>query len=239
MTPRPHGNLLLRSLAPGDLRLLAPHLKRISFGPGERVASPQEQLDQLLFPESLLVTYHEPRIADDRAHVGMVGREGMVGWPLLLGGDRSSFLAIAQLQGGTALSIRKHILLEACRISASLSPALLRYVHNFMMQLACTIVSNASDPIERRVVRWLLMMHDRTPEDVLPLTHDHVSSALNVRRASVTDCFHILEGEGLLRCMRGRIAIRDRAGLQALAGDSYGMVEGHYARDIGPFGRAA
>jgi CRP-like cAMP-binding protein len=185
----------------------------------------------------LLVGFREGSGQSASAQIGMVGREGMIGWPLLLGSDHSPLLGVAQLHGGTALAIDAHRLKQAGALSETLKDGLLRFVHNFMAQLANTIVSNAADPIERRMARWLLMVHDRVEEDAFGLTHDHVSSALHVRRASVTDCLHILEGDGLLRCMRGRIVIRDRERLQTLAGDSYGSVEAHYAREIGPLAR--
>lgn len=201
------------------------------------MVEPGAKLTRVLFPENLLITFREPHVSDNRPHVGVVGREGLAGWPLLLGSDQSPFLGVAQFHGGTALSVDAERLARACRASASLNEKLLRFVHNFMVQMACTIVSNASDSIERRIARWLLMMHDRADDDLLPLTHDHVSAALNIRRASVTDCFHILEGNGLLRCNRGKLVVRDRAGLQAVAAKSYGMVEAHYAQSLCPFGK--
>ncbi|AQR74408.1 hypothetical protein BXU08_12770 [Sphingomonas sp. LM7] len=233
----PCANLLIRLLAPADARLLQPHLQRVRFSPGEVVVSPDAPLARLIFPETLMVGFCDG--GRSFAQIGVVGREGIVGWPLLLGSISSPLLGIAQMEGGSGLAIGAERLREACHISASLSSALLRFVHNFMTQMACTIVSNASDPIERRVARWLLMLHDRAGEDTLALTHNHVGNALNVRRASVTDCMHVLEGEGLVRCQRGRIVIRDRARLEELAGDAYGGVEAHYRRDIGPFGRNA
>ncbi|MES2987149.1 MAG: Crp/Fnr family transcriptional regulator [Pseudomonadota bacterium] len=204
---------------------------------GEVVVSPDAPLTRVIFPGTAIIAMRESR-AGERAHVGMVGREGVVGWPLLLGSDYSPLLGVAQVQGGTGFAIDAPTLLAACHISASLQQSLLRFVHNFMTQMACTIVSNGTDTIERRVARWLLMLHDRSHEDTMALTHDLVSNALNVRRASVTDCLHILEGEGLLRCTRGKIIIRDRARLKELAGSSYGTVEAHYAHEIGPFVRA-
>ncbi|RYY27606.1 MAG: Crp/Fnr family transcriptional regulator [Sphingomonadales bacterium] len=234
VSPGSHINLLIRSLNPGDLRLLAPHLERISISGGETVISPDTPLTRMLFPETLLVGFREASGVGLSTQIGMVGREGLVGWPLLLGTDQSALLGFAQLHDGTALAIDAKKLKAACRVSETLKDSLLRYVHNFMAQLANTIVSNASDPIERRMARWLLMLHDRIDEDAFSVTHDHISSALSVRRASVTDCLHIMEGEGLLRCMRGRLAIRDRERLKQLAGTSYGSVEAHYARHIGP-----
>jgi CRP-like cAMP-binding protein len=231
-------NLLMRSLSPGDLRLLSAHLERVRFGGGEILVSPDIALTRVIFPEVLLVAFREGSGMRASPEIGMVGREGMIGWPLLLGSDRTALRGIAQLHGGTGLAIDAHRLRQLCALSETLKDGLLRFVHIFMTQLAGTIVSNASDPIERRMARWLLMIHDRIGEDGFDLTHDHVSSALGVRRASVTDCLHILEGEGLLRCMRGRITIRDRARLEQLAGSSYGGVEAHYARDIGPLLRS-
>ena len=230
-----HVNLLLRLLEPADLRLLAPHLHRTRAIAGEILISPEIPITHVLFPETLLVSF------GDASHVelGLVGSEGMIGWPLLLGSDHSPLTGTVALQGGTTMAIHADRLLEACHISASLNRGLLRFVHVFMTQMACTIACNAAHTIERRVARWLLMLHDRVEEDALALTHDHVSNALHVRRATVTDCLHILEGDGLVRCTRGRILIRDRARLEEVAGDAYGAVEAHYARDIGAFGKSA
>lgn len=230
-------NLLIRSLDPGDLRLLTPHLKRVRFVPADMVMSPDLALTHMIFPETLLIGFRESWGIGTGTQIGMVGREGMVGWPLLLGTDHSALTGIVELHGGTALVLDARTLKTACKLSDSLRDSLMRYVHNFMAQLANTIVSNASDPIERRIARWLLMVHDRIDEDGFAVTHEHMSSALSVRRASVTDSLHILEGDGLLRCMRGRIFIRDRERLEQLAGPSYGNVEAHYARHIGPLAR--
>ena len=83
------------------------------------------------------------------------------------------------------------------------------------------------------------MFHDRSAGDELRLTHDMLAMLLNVRRASVTDALHILEGERLVRCTRGRVLVRDRIGLQVRAGYSYGYAEADYNRAIGPFGKAS
>ena len=64
-----------------------------------------------------------------------------------------------------------------------------------------------------------------------------LADALKVRRASVTDCLHVLEGERIVRCTRGETIVRDRAALEELAGDAYGAAERTYATLIGPFGK--
>jgi hypothetical protein len=46
-----------------------------------------------------------------------------------------------------------------------------------------------------------------------------------VRRASVTVCLQILEGEYSIRSLRGRVLIRNRAALEASADGAYGACE--------------
>jgi hypothetical protein len=53
---------------------------------------------------------------------------------------------------------------------------------------------------------------------------------LGVRRASVTDVLRPLQGRGLVGQSRGRVTIRDRAGMEAAACECYGFVRGQFDR---------
>lgn len=237
-TPSLRGNLLLRSLAPRDAQLLAPHLKRVELRAGEVVVPPDAPLAMIYFPETTILCVRDSMRGDRQPALGLVGLEGMAGWSSLLGAIRSPFLAAAEMHAGSALAIPAARVQEASAASDTLRIALLRYAGNFMLQMASTIGANAADPIERRVARWILMLHDRTEGDALDLTHEHIASALYVRRASVTDCFHVLEGAQIVRCTRGRLVVRNRAGLESIAGGAYGIVEARYGSEIAPFGKA-
>jgi hypothetical protein len=87
--------------------------------------------------------------------------------------------------------------------------------------------------IEARLARWLLMCHDRAASDELSMTHEFLAGMLSVRRPGLTVATHVLEGDGLIRATRGRIVIRDRAGLEKLADGTYGPAEVEYERLIG------
>jgi CRP-like cAMP-binding protein len=115
----------------------------------------------------------------------------------------------------------------------------MRFIQSFIVQLGRTVVSNLSDPIDRRLCRWLLMNHDRLEGDTIELTHRQIGVMLGVRRASVTDALHVLEGERLIRAERRMIVVHDRARLRECAGESYGVAEAAYRRLIGPFGKDA
>jgi hypothetical protein len=114
---------------------------------------------------------------------------------------------------------------------------LLRYVQCFVAQMGRTILANLHEPTERRLARWLLMNHDRLQGEEIALTHEQLGVMLGVRRASVTDALHIVEGHSFIRSVRGRVIIRDRLGLIEFAGESYGAAEREYGRAIMPFCR--
>jgi CRP-like cAMP-binding protein len=228
-------NLLLRSLSPGDSRLLRSHLHRVSLRAGDVVGTAGTGIDRILFPESIIASLVDGA-SGNQPDVGMIGYEGMIGWWPLLGCTRSPLKAIVRIGSGTALAIDAKLLVKICQLSSTLHASLLRYVHSFTVQMAAT-VGSSSDTMERRVARWLLMIHDRSEGDLLALTHDHIGSALNVRRASVTDCLHMLEGAGVLKCTRGKTLIRDRRSLELAAGSAYGAMERHFSEEIFQFGK--
>lgn len=231
-------NFLLAALPPDDLALVLPHLSRIRLNAGDRIAASASPVVRVCFPETLVASVGEVMADGTRFEIGMIGREGMIGWPALLGSAHSPHCGIAQLGGGTAFVMPASTLVGLCERSPDLHAALLRFIQSFTVQMGHTIVTNLRDGIDRRLARWLLMLHDRIDGDVLPVTHGELASALHVRRASVTDWLHILEGDRVLRCTRGQVAVRDRDALAAVAGESYGAAETSYRRLIGAFGKS-
>lgn len=224
-------NLLLGALAPDITRFIAAHLSRVTLGAGSSVAL---RGDLALFPETIVAAFG----VGSRVAAGMIGREGLIGWSVLLGDRSPRHHGTIALTGGTALAIPASRLADLCDQHADLHRSLLRYVGSYVSQLEHTAVSNARDGVDRRLARWLLMLHDRIDGDVLAVTHQMLGDALNVRRASVTDCLHIFEGDHLTRCTRGVITILDRIGLEAIAGESYGAAEAGYRSTISPFGKS-
>jgi CRP-like cAMP-binding protein len=169
--------------------------------------------------------------------LGITGFEGFVGWSVLLGGERSLHEATVAIGESTALCVPASKFIDLCNEQVSLNRLLLSYIQCFFAQMGRTILANLHEPTERRLARWLLMNHDRLQGDEIPLTHEQLGVMLGVRRASVTDTLHILEGLRFIRSVRGRVIIRDRSGLIEFAGEGYGAAEREYARSIMPFSR--
>lgn len=106
--------------------------------------------------------------------VGIIGREGMTGLPVVLGGDTNDNDVFVQAAGG-GLCIRANKLREALGKSLSLHRSLLRYTHAFLNQATRTAVANGRSKIGERLARWLLMADDRLDNGELPLTHDFLA----------------------------------------------------------------
>jgi CRP-like cAMP-binding protein len=70
-----------------------------------------------------------------------------------------------------------------------------RYIQSLITQIAYTALTNVSHNVDVRLARWLLMCHDRVEGAEFELTHEYMSIMLGVRRSSVTDALHVLEGE--------------------------------------------
>ena len=228
-------NLLLKSLREEDFALLAPRLRRVNLNLGEVLAAPGQPIETICFPEAGIITLSEVMADGSRIGIGHTGFEGFAGWLVLLGCERSPHEVRVTADGGNALHISPGQLLDACSASETLRHQLLRFVQAFVVQLSRTIVSSLTQSVETRLSRWTLMAHDRIEGDEIQITHDGIAVMLAVRRASVTDALHILEGEGLIRCRRGRVIVRDRDGLLRQAGETYGVFEAEYSRLIAPF----
>jgi CRP-like cAMP-binding protein len=224
-------------MRPEDFALIAPHLQKVELKLGQEIAAVGEAFETAHFPEVGIISFSDKLKDGTRVGIGHLGYEGFAGWPVMLGCSRTQHEARVTADAGEAYQIRAADLMDACRTSDRLRDLLLRFVQAFMVQLGRTIVSSLTQPVEVRLCRWTLMAHDRVEKDEIKVTHDEIAVMLAVRRASVTDALHILEGQGLIRSQRGRVLVRDRAGLKRNAGETYGYFEQEYSRLIAPFPR--
>ncbi|WP_338664811.1 Crp/Fnr family transcriptional regulator [Pararoseomonas sp. SCSIO 73927] len=159
----------------------------------------------------------------DAAEVGLVGREGMIGLPVLLNADSDDIEALVQCPG-TALRMEAGAFRLALEAHPDLRDLLLRYALVHHSQVARTAACNGRHGIEQRLARWLLMGHDRAEGDSYPMTHEFLSMMLGVRRAGVTVAAGLLQKAGFIRYAAGRMEITDRPGLESAACECYGIV---------------
>jgi CRP-like cAMP-binding protein len=229
---RDYRNVLLQVAAPSCLAPIEPELELVELSRLQMIACPAEPLEFVYFMEDSMASLVSH--LDDKRDVelGLIGREGMTGEPLVLGDDRTPFSVRAQM-AGSAWRIRASRLREELDRKDELLSLLLRFVRAKHLQVASTAASNQRGSIEERLARWILMAHDRIDGDQFRVTHDSLSWMLAVRRSSITEALHVLEGKGLIRSERGILTVRNIADLRAAAGRAYGLAEREYARLIG------
>jgi CRP-like cAMP-binding protein len=221
------GNHLLGALSESDFALMRPHLEGADYELRQIVFRAGEPIEHVCFPQKGIISIVAD-IEQGRYEVGMAGWEGLAGVSVVLGVERTPHTAMVQVSGH-GLRITAAKLQSAMQQSTSLRSLLLRYVHTFVVQVSQTAYTNAAYDIEARLARWILMSHDRVRGDEVPLTHEFMSTMLGTGRPGVTFAVQQLEGNGLIRALRGRIIIRNREALEELAANGYGMAEREYS----------
>jgi CRP-like cAMP-binding protein len=137
----------------------------------------------------------------------------------------------ALVQGaGSAWRITSSAFSQELKQSAALQGTLHRYMHVLMSQLAASAACIRFHPIDARLGRWLLMMHDRAHADSFWVTHEFMAFMLGVRRVGVTLAAGTLQRRGLIEYSRGRVTVLDRKKLAAATCSCYAADRQIYAR---------
>ena len=217
-------NKVLAALSPADFALLEPHLEPVSLDVRQVLEPANKSIKHSYFLNQGLASVIAIGKNGHRLEVGLIGREGMTGLPVVIGNDRSPNETFVQVKGNGS-RIKAEALRGAIRESRSLHYVLLTFVHAFMILTAHTALSNGTATAEERLARWLLMAQDRLGGNEVPLTHEFLSLMLGIRREGVTVALNGLKRKGFIQLMRGCVQIADRRGLIEAANGSYGIPE--------------
>jgi len=220
----PHSNTiknrLLATLEQEDLQCLLSHLQPVSLRQRDIIYHAGAPIEQVYFIEQGVASVLTSMANGSMIEVGMIGIEGMVGIPAMLGAETSAQQVIIQI-GGTALQMN----VAPCKAAFDKSPALRRIMHRFTESIinlsAQTAACNRLHSIEQRCARWLLMASDRIQCLTMPMTQEFLSTMLGVRRAGVTETAGELQRSGLIQYHRGQLTIVDREGLEETACECY------------------
>jgi len=197
-------------------------LERVTLRPGMVLQEPDQEIEFVYFVEEGLVSLLSVNSDGGTIEIGVVGSEGMVGIPVILGGF-SPYRAVVQIEG-QALRMRRRQIADEFQNNRCFHDVLLRYTNSFLVQVAQSSICNCFHTLQERLSRWLLLADDSTDSDRLPITHDVVARLLGTRRASVTVTAGLLQKAGLIKMSRGEIRISNRAGLESVACECYGIV---------------
>ncbi|HLG87535.1 MAG TPA: Crp/Fnr family transcriptional regulator [Alphaproteobacteria bacterium] len=226
------GNALLNALPESDANRLLAKMERVPLLSKDILHLPGEPIKTAHFIESGIIAILVVLENGDYAEVGVVGREGMIGLPLIFGAHRSPNEAMV-VSAGTALEIGYADFKVELDRSPYLSKLMSRYLRAFYAQVSQTAACNGLHTLQQRLARWLLLAHDRSDGDDLDLTHEALSMMLCVHRPAISIAAGNLQKLGILEYRRGRIRILDRRGLETMSCECYAAVQKEAGRLLG------
>ena len=232
MNSSPQHNQLLAALPVRDLERIMPWLEKVDLPLGKALYEPDQQLQHAYFPTTAIVSLHCVLASGATTEVAGVGREGMVGVALFMGGDTTPSAAVVQT-AGQAWRLERGVLLQEFAAAGALQRVLLRYTQALMTEMMQTAACNRHHVVDQQVCRWLLLTLDRVGTSELVMTQELIAHMLGVRREGVTGAAQKLQAAGYIRYRRGHITVLDRAGLEANVCECYGLVKKEVNRLLG------
>ncbi|MEM9927382.1 MAG: Crp/Fnr family transcriptional regulator [Cyanobacteria bacterium P01_D01_bin.50] len=222
-------NQLLAALPLEEYQRLIPHLENIYLMSGEVLCEPGETMTEVYFPTLAMISLVSIMENGSTTEVGLIGKEGMVGLPVFLGGNSTTSRAIVQIEGA-AIKLNAKVLKNEFNRGGELQKLLLLYTQALFTQASQNAACNRQHNIEARLARWLLTAQDCIADSELHLTQEFISQMLGTRRSGVTVAAGILQQAGIIRYTRGKISILDREALQATACECYHVIKNEYIR---------
>jgi CRP-like cAMP-binding protein len=228
----PPRNLLLAALSGPERRRLLAHQDPVELVLSDTLVRPGERIRHVFFPIDSFVSLITAGDGASQLEVGLVGNEGMVGVPLVLGVNVAPLRALVQ-GGGTAWRVDAATFRRELKVTPKLQSVLDLYVYVQMTQLAQTAACTRFHVVEARLARWLLMTRDRSHSSEFHITHEFLARMLGVRRVGVTRAASALQRRGLIHYKRGNLEISNERGLEAAACSCYATDKETYARVLG------
>jgi CRP-like cAMP-binding protein len=217
------GNRLLAALPPADLGLLAPYFQQVSLKQDAVLVRSGDRNEQVYFPHSGTISFMLDMPNGQTVATSVIGHEGAVGMLSVLGSSRSPTTAVVRV-AGVASQISASRFRAAFSQSSAIKHAVQTYTRALLMQLQHVAACNALHPVEARMARWLLHIHDRIDGSFIPLTQDALSQLLGVQRTTVTLVVQKLRATGAVRYARRGLVDIDRPRLEEAACECYDVM---------------
>ncbi|NTV10138.1 MAG: Crp/Fnr family transcriptional regulator [Zoogloea sp.] len=229
--PVPAANLLLEALPREDRRRFVAGCEPVELAFSEILTEPGERIHHVYFPTESFISLVAMIDGGASLEVGLVGNEGALGIPLILGVDVSSLRALVQ-GSGPALRMDAAGFHDQLGLSPALRGLLQRYLYVMLAQFAQTAACTRFHVVEARLARWLLMTQDRAHSARFHITHEFLACMLGVRRVGITKAATALQNRKLISYSRGDITVLDRGGLEAAACGCYAVDKATHATII-------
>jgi len=225
----PTSNALLAALPAVELERWVRHLEPATMPLGEVLYESGHTMSHAYFPTSSIVSLLYVTEDGASAEIAVVGREGIVGISLFMGGESTPSRAVVQ-SAGMGFRLKGARMMEEFKRGGPVTHLFLRYTQALITQMAQTAVCNRHHSLDKQLCRWLLLSLDRLESGDLSMTQELIANMLGVRRESVTEAAGHLQEAGLIRYRRGHITVLDRARLEQRVCECYAVVKREYDR---------
>lgn len=220
----PGQNNILAALPSDVQKRIFPYLEETTLPLGKVLYEAGDKMRHVYFPTDSIISLLYVMESGASAEISVVGREGLVGISLFMGGESTSSRAVVQ-SGGKGFRMPGQKLIDEFNRHGALMSLVLRYTQALITQMAQTAVCNRHHTIDQQLCRWLLLSLDRLPSNHLVMTQELIANMLGVRREGVTEAAGRLQKLGVIEYRRGHIEILDRSQLEKMSCECYAVVK--------------
>jgi CRP-like cAMP-binding protein len=226
-------NQLLAQLPSSVQQSWFPQLELVDMPLGAVLYESGTTLTHVYFPITSIVSLLYVMENGASAEIAIVGKEGIVGVSLFMGGDSTPSRGVVQ-SAGKGFRLAAQVMKNEFGIGGAVLHLFLRYTQALITQMAQTAVCNRHHSLDQQLCRWLLLSLDRLQGNELVMTQELIADMLGVHRGGVARSALELQKAGLIRYVRGRITVLDRNGLEKRSCECYAVVKKEYDRLLPP-----
>ncbi|WP_260799985.1 Crp/Fnr family transcriptional regulator [Chromobacterium vaccinii] len=222
-------NSMLATLSATEWQRIHPKLEMIDMPLGTTLYDSSHAMNYVYFPCSATIALLHISKSGIAAEIAIIGREGMAGISLMVGGEPIPSRAVVQ-SAGYGFRLESRALKNEFGNSTLSMPLFLRYTQALITQMAQTTSCRHHHSLEQQLCRWLLLSLERQPGNELELKEDLIGDILGAEREEVMDSAQGLQRSGLIHYENSRIIALDKAGLKQRACECYVEIKSAYER---------
>jgi CRP-like cAMP-binding protein len=222
-------NRILAALPELVYQRLASQLKEVTLDRGEVLYQAKDGIDSVYFPIDTAISLVSIMENGSTTEICLVGNEGMVGLPIVLGENISPNLAIAQISG-KAIEIKASVIAEEFARQEELRKLLLLYAKARLTAIGQIAACNCQHVIEQRLARWLLCVSDRIDRTDFMVTQESMANMLGVRRSGINKAANTLQKAEIISYSRGQMIILNRSVLETTSCECYQFIKNEFLK---------
>ncbi len=209
-------NWLFAAMSEPDQAALRPSLERRELAYAEVLFRLGDVVDVIHFPVSAQIANVMRLETGESLAVSSVGRESVTGLAAFMAEEPLGWDATVQVPG-VVWTVPAHILRARAAHSPELATQLLQATHANQVEAHRLAICATFHPTLPRLARWLLTLQERTAQTSFDITQEDLARLLGVRRATISEAMITLRTAGAAGGTRGKVKIKNRDVLKALA----------------------